>query len=375
MRSSNSWWLIVGTLAGAPVLAAPPTPPAPTAPPTALPAPAQPADEAVADEPAAPKEPWIRLTENDKRVMSLEIASKEFRRIVGDGPTITLYGAVHIAEPRFYATLQKELDAFDLVLFEGVNGGEPVGEEQASAVDRAGSIAASLIARPDGDSAGDKEESDGLQARMARSLGLSFQLDEMDHSRPNWRNSDMSIEEIKSRVEAEGGDASQLLGMLDGSSAMAAMANLMFAMIEMIPGGSERGRLVIMHMLPEADDLLSGAMPGGEALMKVIIEDRNQRVIDDLKEALADESNERIAVIYGAGHMGDLTDRMADQLGYAPAETTWHPSMSLDLGRAGISKSEQMMTRIMIKRQVYQMKKMAKPAEAPEAAPAGQPEE
>ncbi len=371
MRSSSSWWLIVATLTGAHALAAPPTPPAPPAPP-APPVPAQPADEAV----AAPEEPWIRLTENDKRVMSLEIASKEFRKIEGDGPTITLYGAVHIAEPRFYATLQKELDAFDLVLFEGVNGGEPVGEEQASAADGLASVAASLIARPDGDSAGDKQESDGLQARMARSLGLSFQLDEMDHSRPNWRNSDMSIEEIKSRVEAEGGDASQLLSLLDGSSAMAAMANMMFAMIEMIPGGSERGRLVIMHMLPEADDLLSGAMPGGEALMKVIIEDRNQRVIDDLKEALADESNERIAVIYGAGHMGDLTERMADQLGYAPAETTWHPSMSLDLGRAGISKSEQMMTRIMIKRQVYQMKKMAKPADAetPEPAPAEQPE-
>ncbi len=312
--------------------------------------PAEQAQQADADE------PWIRLTESDDRVMSLDIASKEFRKIDGDGPTITLYGAVHIAEPRFYATLQKELDGYDLVLFEGVNGGEPIDEHAHKDAYRA-PIVSSLVARPDPKA--DKKESDGLQAKMARSLGLTFQLDQMDHTRSNWRNSDMSIQEIEAAVEAKGGDASQLLGMLDGSSFMGAMASMMFTMIEAIPGGAERGRLVIMHMLPEADDVMSGALPGGEALMQVIIEDRNQRVIDDLTEALKDESNKRIAVIYGAGHMGDMTERMETQLGYVPGKTTWHPAMSLDLARAGISKSEQMMTRIMIKRQLYQMKKMA----------------
>ena len=79
----------------------------------------------------------------------------------------------------------------------------------------------------------------------------------------------------------------------------------------------------------------------GEALMQVIIEDRNQRVIDDLTEALQDKSNKRIAVIYGAGHMGDMTERMETQLGYEPGGTTWHLATSLDLARAGRSGAAQ----------------------------------
>src|SRR5262249_24088779 len=58
---------------------------------------------------------------------------------------------------------------------------------------------------------------EGLQEQLAESMGLVFQLKAMDHSKPNWRNSDMSVDQVQERLDKAGADSEALFKMLDGS--------------------------------------------------------------------------------------------------------------------------------------------------------------
>ncbi|MEZ6232924.1 MAG: hypothetical protein R3B68_01930 [Phycisphaerales bacterium] len=74
----------------------------------------------------AQPEPYLRVTESDDgSTMSLEVASRMFAPIDGNGPRIVLVGAAHIGDDVFYRRLQYLLDAQDVVLFEGVGLGDP----------------------------------------------------------------------------------------------------------------------------------------------------------------------------------------------------------------------------------------------------------
>ncbi len=64
--------------------------------------------------------PYMRVVDVDDSHMRLDMAVRLFVPAKGEGPTVALAGAMHIAEPNFYALLQQFLDSQDLVLFEGV---------------------------------------------------------------------------------------------------------------------------------------------------------------------------------------------------------------------------------------------------------------
>lgn len=73
--------------------------------------------------------PYIRVVEPDDNTIRLEVAVRTLVPTGHDGPTVQLVGAVHIADPSFYADIQSLLDIQDLVLYEGVGGGrEPIAE-------------------------------------------------------------------------------------------------------------------------------------------------------------------------------------------------------------------------------------------------------
>lgn len=402
---------------------------------------------ASASEPPDASEPWIRISEDEDRVLYLDVAARTFHDPNdASAPTVTLVGAVHIGEKRFYASLQEYLDAFDLVLYEGVNpagsGELPANLSPRERIERTDSrlrllailierhrmeheslpesldaLDAALEAHPrqrawleaarddawgnpvalmleddgtydivslgaDGVPGGKRADADrryaeqeplsnaelgvepALQQRLAETFRLEFQLDEMDETGPNWRNADMDLDELQDRLGAGGnGEGDTLIfDLLDGSSAMARMASGILSLIERLPGAAPRGRMMIMEMLSLADEsMIAASTPGGEALVDVIIGDRNQVVVDDLRDAIEEEAPpNRIAIIYGAGHMPDLEQRMAEQLGYVPTgDTRWTTAMRLPLERVGITPQERMLLRATLIKQLEEARAAA----------------
>ncbi len=432
---------------------------------------------------------WIRLRRSKSRELRLQVATREYKPAAGAaGPAIAFVSAVHIADKAFYDDLQKQLDATDLVLFEGVgppglgtnklrkesskagrtrhrltiigemieaarekqskdaaNNNNNAAEAKAAypaSIDAAVKLFADSptkqhwikIARQDGwgnqlvytpadngtdytlkslgrdgapggegwdaDISVDKAElgdrrDEGIQAKLADTFGLTFQLNGISTDRPNWMNSDMGADEVARRLGGdpnaepdEGDDQSMsILAMLDPNSMMSKMATGLLGFIKMMPGGADRAKLMMMLMLPHAEDMLGGTKDGGGGgggglgasrvgemmdlgkTMQVIIHDRNEVVINDLKKLIESfdaakpgsrENPKTIAVFYGGGHMTDLECRLLSEFGYERSKETWSNAIRLDLNEAKITDEEVRSLGRMLKQQMEMMKGMSR---------------
>jgi hypothetical protein len=398
-----------------------------------------------AEPPAAGSpEPFLRATTAADGRRTLELSSRSYRRADGTGPTVTLVGAVHIADAAFYAAKQAELDGHDLVLFEGVRstgmGDIPDSLDDAAkatatakrmrflaqlavaARERCGSFAkdfeslardsgrlgdyvsrstadgwgrpieleiverpaegavpASQLARfrslgADGAAGGEGLAADlvvdgdaipverrasrggdggNIQARLAKALGVAYQLDGIDSGKPNWRNSDMDVEEVRARLEQAGPDASMVLRLLEGNSLEARVAGVLISFLGASRTLSSVVKLMMIEQLSAAEEVFGGArgMKSLAAMQKVIIDDRNRVVLDDLKRIIDDERDlASIAIFYGAGHLPAFERSFRDELGLEPVGETWTAVMSIDPRETGMSPAQLRSMRRMLER-------------------------
>lgn len=198
----------------------------------------------------------------------------------------------------------------------------------------------------------------GLQENLARSLGLEFQLVAMDYDRKNWRNSDMSIDQVQKDLAELGASGDMLFKMLDGSSMSAKVVNLMLMVVKSSPTMAASAKVMLIETLANADALLErSAQAGGGntgALMKVIVGHRNDAVISDLKGVLAETSEPRpteIALFYGAGHLPDLKTKL-EAMGYAldPSQDQWFTAIRVTSAQSGLPASQIKMLRETIRK-------------------------
>lgn len=386
-------------------------------------------DEAKQAAPAEHVGKYLRVVEDEKGVLTLELATRSFRRADGTGPEIHLVGAVHIGDKSFYEARQAELDKNDLVLFEGVKSSgmspiDPALDDAAKAEatrsrlrflarlavdarERTGAFAKDLAAlagdagrfktlveslgsdgwgkplavelveipasegKPakqamrftstgsDGVAGGEASAADivvesdpvrvdaaakapagNIQSALAKALGVAFQLDEMDSTKANWRNSDIDVETLRTLLDEAGPQASMVLKMLDGNSLQAKLAGLLLSFVGVSKTLSTTVKVVMVDQLAQAEELFGG-MKGMEAMQRVIIEDRNRIVLDDLKRIVASETDKKsIAVFYGAGHMASMERCLTAELELVPTGETWLPAMRVDPAEAGMGKAE-----------------------------------
>lgn len=182
----------------------------------------------------------------------------------------------------------------------------------------------------------------GLQAKMARGLGLEFQLTSIKYDRPHFRNSDLSVDEVEKKLAAVGGGAEDILKLLSGDSFMAKAAGVVFGFLEKMPTMQARMRVMMTQMLSgDAEKMLGGA-PGGDKVMKVIIDDRNQAVYRDLKALLQEKPDlKTVAVFYGAGHFPSMLAEFK-KMGYTvdPASDVWLTAMRGNLKDADMTRAQ-----------------------------------
>lgn len=369
---------------------------------------------------------YMRSVTADDNVMRLDMAARTFVPVKGNGPTITLVAAIHVADKDFYQLAQLWLDAQDLVLFEGVGDEhmrtDPNSDtyriektkrairhtatmlerykrlkkqypaslsELVKTVSEFDAIKGARLRRATADAwsqplhyksdgnkfkllslgadkkAGgkhadkdqqfadqkpltkteiDPQGKTGIQADMASALGLVFQLNAYDTGKANYRNSDLSIDQLKERMAKGGGDIGPLMSMMDGSSMLGGLMKIGLGFIRSNPRMQTMVKIMLMETLSQyGDDIgkMKGIPKGMQSVLKVLIEDRNQAVIDDLKAELKKETPaQSIAVWYGAGHMRDLEARMRKQLKYRPVGQFWLPAITIDLEKAGVSQQE-----------------------------------
>ncbi len=201
---------------------------------------------------------------------------------------------------------------------------------------------------------------EGLQLKLARALGLEYQLAGIDYNLPNWRNSDLSIDEVRERLDAAGASGDMLFNLLSGSSMSGKIAAFLVGLIEASPQMSMMVKVALVETLGSADAF---TMPGnkGEAFMKVIIEDRNDAVIADLKQIIKEEpATKEVAIFYGAGHLPHMEKVLTQDMGYALTDLEWIPAISITLADLPGGEAQARQMQKMIQRSLEQQRRRAK---------------
>jgi hypothetical protein len=278
--------------------------------------------------------PYLRIARPHTNVTELQVAVRQFIPQARSQPVIWLAGVSHVGESNYYARLQKLLDAQELVLFEGVT-------------DRASRAAGrKAFERSD-------EELGSLQNTMAESLGLAFQLDTIDYERPNFRNSDLTIEQIAQLITKEGpaGQPSKtaqefqkLLELMEGDSLVGALVTAGMKLIGSSPKLQAMMKLVMIEILGRFKGDMSqfqGLPPEWQRLIEILLRARNDAVLKDVRAEIGKRSPAKtIAIFYGAAHMEDLEGRLVREMNYRPAREEWFPAFSVDLKKFQVTDAE-----------------------------------
>jgi hypothetical protein len=215
------------------------------------------------------------------------------------------------------------------------------------------------------------DRSEGIQQKLADALGLVFQLSAMNNNAPNWRNSDLSVDQVQARLEKAGANADGLFKLLDGSSMLGRIAGLAIGFLGSSPDSRAMLKVMMIETLAHADVAMKAPGMGKMgAVMGVIVEDRNAVVLADLKGIIEGEpSVKNVAIIYGAGHLPTMEQRLVGEMGYKPVGDTWRAAMRVDATEAGLKPAQVRQMREMIDRMFAAQAKGA--AKAKDEAPGG----
>ncbi len=286
-----------------------------------------------------------RVEATERRLELLVAAATRFRQDTGRIPATTGDLVTAAQDPLAAARIALALsDAWGRWIELAPGSEAPDGDEPF----RARSLGSDLAPGGEG-SAADLEvrapevgpfEPAGLQKNMADALGLAFQLEAINYLGDRWRNCDVSVSELRALFEEQGSDASPLLEALSGGSLFEGAASRMLKLLGSTEGGRSAMKLVGIETLARADELMAAMPLGLEGWLEVLIDRRNDVVLEELAAVLEEEPElARVAVFYGAGHMADLEQRLVTGLELVPLEEVWLPAVVLEYEGAGLSRS------------------------------------
>ena len=191
------------------------------------------------------------------------------------------------------------------------------------------------LARPGAEAPSDAKKPDerrDLYKEFADALGVSLQVRSIDYDRPGWEPADLPMEEMLDRLWRRG-ERSVTLEMLSKQDGFA--QGMMRFVLSMVSDSPQFKKLVIQA--------LGGAGAGGgraqggrgaglgEIDERIIIDERNDAVIDELAHLLARPTPpQTVAIFYGAAHMGDFESTLRERWGLEPAEVVWSAAMGVD---------------------------------------------
>lgn len=207
-------------------------------------------------------------------------------RAPGAGVIVTLFPMVHMGEPRFYEEVYKQAADNDVVLVEGVTS--PVVKR---------------ITRSYRWLQGSKRLNLHLQPKFSLPTGSTARV----------VHADLTRDEFEAAWRKVPGWLAWALYLLAPFHALKLR----------LDGSREQlARRLAMDQEPSLDDYLNRG-PETAAISDVILDLRDQRLIEVLDKELDGKTGGSIAVVYGAGHMRALLKEMISVRRFTVGEATW----------------------------------------------------
>jgi hypothetical protein len=261
---------------------------------------------------AKPK--YLRITRDaDDQPLALQTAIVEF--VPADDPQgdlhVDLIGAVHVGEKSYYEALNKAFEGYDVVLYELVapdgtrvpKGGKPSGHPVAL-----------------------------LQNGLKGMLGLEHQLEQVDYTKENLLHADMSPEDFaKSMEERDESFLGMFARMWGQAIAQQSTQKNRTSDFDVLAAMFSPNRSFAMkRIMAEQFENVGGVMEALEGKDgSTIITERNKVALKKLAEQIAG-GKKKIAIFYGAGHLGDMERRLlSEEFGLKRSGEKWLDAWNL----------------------------------------------
>lgn len=245
---------------------------------------------------------YLRVVKG-KRSSRLETACITFEN-VDSGSSVTLVSAVHIGDESYYKALQKHLEGYDKVFFEGVKQDGPRTELM------------SLVSR--------------IQSALKDVLGLAFQPEKMDMTKPNMVHADLKASELDAMLKERG---ISLLPNQDLLTMFGPFVERGMRMLAPTPGQEPNALQSMIQRRMKgvfAEALSKGIQiydklkkPEDKARDELLIGARNKVAIDLLKKALLQQPKGKYAILYGGAHHPDFEKTLTTELEMQKTGTHW----------------------------------------------------
>ncbi|MCH2176049.1 MAG: hypothetical protein MK193_10015 [Lentisphaeria bacterium] len=213
-----------------------------------------------------------------------------------DDIIVTLYGAVHVGEAKYFKKLNESFKQHDVLLFELVGNPELVRKKTTKK-------GTSLIS--------------ASQEKICDLLELKYQLDLIDYSAENFIHADFTDAELKAVLKQRG---ESLMGNLVDMTLTDMMSGRESVLNEwlLMATALNPNRVTIWRRLM-AKEMIEGNMD--TPTQNTIIHIRNEKALNVMKHQI-NKGIKDIAIFYGAAHLPDMVEQL-EKMGFDVTKSEW----------------------------------------------------
>jgi hypothetical protein len=170
-----------------------------------------------------------------------------------------------------------------------------------------------------------------LYGDLAAALDTQLQVRSINYDRSAWVPADLPLEELLDRLWRRGERSATIEMLSEPGGFQQGVLRFLLSMVSKSPAFKR----TVIQALGSAGER-AGSSRGGSAGLgsvdqRIILDERNDAVVEQLRGVLASKAPPRtIAIFYGAAHMPDFGKTLEREFGLQPAETTWFRAMSVD---------------------------------------------
>jgi len=265
---------------------------------------------ACSEEPAGTD--FIRFAKSDAQSGALETAIVSYEN--ADRCRVDLVAAVHLADPDYYDTLNLLFSGYDALLYELV---APEG----------------TLPEPNAD---DRSILSLFQRNMCRALELSFQLDAIDYTAPNFVHADLTPTGLARVMEERGGTffsiimrvlMAQFSAMQEGMGGHLTHAALFDALRH--DDSAARLKYLLAREFEGIEAMFAGLEEGDDGKGSILVGERNKAAIAVLEREIG-KGKKKMGIFYGSAHMPDMEVRL-HELGFKKIRHGWCPAWQIEL--------------------------------------------
>ena len=250
---------------------------------------------------------FIRFVEEDESdSLQTAVVSYESPQKV----KVDLVGAIHIADKAYFDALNVRFKGYDAVLYELVG---PSFEERG---------------KPEVKKEAEKLQWVGqLQTMMRDTLKLHGQLEGIDYTAKNFVHADMDMSQFTQTqtqkqesfltLYLKAAQAQKQVNEKRGVNSDAAGMVMLLKILTMKDSSTELKRMIAQEF-DSVEDIMAGIETGDGT---VLVGERNKVALQVMDKEIA-AGKKRIAIFYGAAHLGDMEERLLKK-GFKRAKVEW----------------------------------------------------